>query len=185
MNRMHLMKLHALLAAFILPVAAMFIVTGALYTWSIKGSYTNDVYEIQLSKPIPSDINELTNLAQLELDKLHTHYPEGNPRLKIYGNHFLLEWTGSSKDVILEPTNNELLAKLTVKNTTWYRNLVQLHKAKGGTAFKVYAVIFAISIAALLISGFIMAWQTPQLKRVTLLTSVIGLFSFMLAVYLS
>ena len=92
---------------------------------------------------------------------------------------------GSSKDVILEPTNNELLAKLTVKNTTWYRNLVQLHKAKGGTAFKVYAVIFAISIAALLISGFIMAWQTPQLKRVTLLTSVIGLFSFMLAVYLS
>lgn len=185
MNRMQLMKVHALLAAFILPVAIMFMVTGALYTWGIKGSYTNDVYEIPLSKPIQSDVSELTNLAQLELDKLVTNYPEGQPKLKTYGGHFLLEWTGSSKDVILEPTNSELIAKLTVKHTSWYRNLVQLHKAKGGIAFKVYAAIFATSIGALLISGFIMAWQTPKLKRFTVLTSLVGVFSFIIFVYLS
>ena len=102
-----------------------------------------------------------------------------------YGNHFLLEWTGSSKDVILEPTDNELIAKLTVKNTSWYRNLVQLHKAKGGIAFKVYAAVFAVSILALLVSGFIMAWQTPKIKRLTLITSLVGLCSFMILVYLS
>ena len=185
MNRMILMKAHSVLAAFILPVALMFIVTGALYTWDIKGNYTNTVYEIPLSKPIQSEVGELTNLAQLELDKLSAHYPEGQPNLKVYGSHFLLEWTGSSKDVILEPTDNALIAKLTVKNTSWYRNLVQLHKAKGGIAFKVYAVIFAIFIVALLISGFIMAWQTPKLKRMTLLASLGGLCSFMIFVYLS
>lgn len=184
-NRMKLMKFHALLAAFILPVATMFMVTGALYTWGIKGSYTNDIYEIQLSKPIQSDVSELTTLAQLELKNLATSYPEGKPKLKVYGNHFLLEWTGSSKDVILEPTDNELVAKLTVKNTSWYRNLVQLHKSKGGIAFKVYAAVLAISIVALLVSGFIMAWQTPKLKRATLITSLVGLCSFMIFVYLS
>lgn len=185
MNRMKLMKIHALLAAFILPVAVMFIVTGALYTWGIKGNYTNEFYEIQLSKPIQSDISELTNLAQLELDNLDTNYPEGQPKLKVYGNHFLLEWTGSSKDVILEPTDNELIAKLTVKHASWYRNLVQLHKAKGGLAFKVYAVILALFLGALLVSGFIMAWQTPKLKRLSLITSLAGLCSFIIFIYLS
>lgn len=185
MNRMKLMKFHALLAAFIFPVAIMFMVTGSLYTWGIKGNYKNDVHEISLSMPIQSDVGELTNVARLELDKLATSHPEGQPRLKVYGSHFLLEWTGSSKDIILEPTDNELIAKLTVKDTTWYRNLVQLHKAKGGMAFKVYAVVFALSIAALLISGFVMAWQTPKLKRVTLITSLAGIASFIIFVYLS
>ncbi len=184
MNRMKLMKFHVLLAAYILPVATMFMVTGALYTWGFKGSYTNDVYEIQLSQPIQSEVSELTTLAQLELQNLATSYPEGEPRIKVYGNHFFLEWTGSSKDVILEPTDNELIAKLTVKNTSWYRNFVQLHKGKGGIAFKVYAVVFAVSIVALLISGFVIAWQTPNLKRVTLISSLVGLSSFMIFVYL-
>lgn len=185
MNRMKLMKFHALLAAFILPVATMFMVTGALYTLGFKGSYTNDVYEIQLNKPIQSDFGELTRLVKSELENLATNYPEGEPKLKVYGTHFLLEWTGSSKDVVLEPTDNELIAKLTIKNTSWYRNLVQLHKAKAGIAFKFYAVIFAVSIISLLVSGFIMAWQTPKLKRVTLISSLVGLCSFVIFAYLS
>jgi hypothetical protein len=185
MNRLLLMKLHALLAAFILPVAIMFIVTGALYTWGIKGSYTNATYEIPLSKPLKSDATELTDLARLELKKLDTRAPEGQPQLKVNGEHFVLEWSGSSKDMTLEPTKNPLVAKLTVKNTSWYRNLVQLHKAKGGIAFKIYAAVFAISMLILLVSGFIMAWQTPKLKRSTLITALGGIGSFIIFVYLS
>lgn len=184
-DRMTLMKVHVVLAAFILPAALMFMITGALYSWDIKGSYSNDVHEIPLNKPIQSDIAELTALAQLELDKLSTTYPEGKPTIKVYGSHYLLEWSGSSKDVILEPTANDRIAKLTVKHTTWYRNLVQLHKAKGGTAFKVYAVAFALALLALLISGFIMAWQTPKLKRITLITTLAGLGSFVIFVFIS
>lgn len=185
MNRMQLMKIHSLLAAFILPVAIMFMLTGSLYTWGIKGKYVSDVYELSLEEPIRSDLGALTALVESELHRLAISYPEGNPRLKQYANHFQFEWTGSSKDVILEPTGNESVAKLTVKHTTWYRNLVQLHKAKGGIAFKVYAAVFAIAIAILLVSGFIMAWQTPKLKRATLVSSVIGLGSFIVFVWLS
>ncbi len=185
MNRIILMKAHSLLAAFVLPAAIMFMVTGAFYTWGIKGNYTKDVYEIPLNTPIQSDVSELTDLALIELQKLDADYPEGQPKIKVYGNHFLLEWTGSSKDVILEPTDNELIAKLTVKHTSWYRNLVQLHKAKGGVAFKIYAVVFSISLGVLLISGFIMAWQTPRLKRLTLISSLAGLCSFVIILSLS
>lgn len=185
MNRMKLMKVHVIVAAFILPVAIMFMVTGALYTWGVKGNYTSDIYEVQLSKPIQADVSELMKITQLELDNLVTSYPEGQPKLKVYGSHFLLEWTGSSKDVILEPTDNLLIAKLTVKYTSWYRNLVQLHKAKGGIAFKVYAVVLAIFIGVLLVSGFVLALQTPKLKRLALVASLVGLCSFIIFVYLS
>ena len=185
MTRLQLMKAHALLAAFILPVAVMFMTTGALYTWGIKGTYTNEVYEIQLSQVIQPDLGELTKLAESELTKLGLNKPSGMPKLKTISGHFLLEWTGSSKDLILEPTDSELIAKLTIKKTSWYRNLVQLHKAKGGAAFKVYAVIFSISLGLLLLSGFVMAWQTPKLKRITLMASLMGIGSFVVFVWLS
>ena len=105
--------------------------------------------------------------------------------MKTFGSHYRLEWTGSSKDLILEPEENDLTAKLTIKHTSWYRNLVQLHKAKGGTAFKVYAVIFAVALGILLLSGFIMAWQTPKLKSATIAASLIGLISFVAFIAIS
>lgn len=185
MNRLFLMKAHALLAAFILPAAIMFAITGALYTWGQKGSYAKEVHEISIQTPLNADLKALTALAESELNKLSASFPEGKPKLKVYGNHFLLEWAGSSKDVILEPTNNALTAKLTVKNTTLYRSLVQLHKAKGGTVFKVYAAAFSIALGIILLSGFMMAWQTPTLRKTTLITSLVGAISFVLFAYLS
>ena len=178
MNRSKLMQAHVLLAAFILPVAALFAITGSFYTWGIKGSYSNDVYEIALIKPLSADAAALTKLADSELKNLNITAPEGKPKLKKYGSHYLLEWTGSSKDLILEPTENDLVAKLTIKNTSWYRNLVQLHKAKGGTPFKFYAVIFAVSLGLLLISGFVMAWQMPKLRTAAIVSFLIGVISF-------
>ena len=185
MNKLIFMKIHVLLAAFILPVAAMFAVTGSFYTWGIKGNYSNDVHEIVLNKPLSADTAALTKLAGSELNNLNITAPEGKPKLKRFGSHYLLEWTGTSKDLILEPTENDLVAKLTIKNTSWYRNLVQLHKAKGGTAFKIYAVIFAVALGLLLISGFIMAWLTPNLRTAAIVASLIGLITFFAFILLS
>jgi len=172
------MTVHTLLAAFILPIAAMFAITGSFYTWGIKGSYSEDTYKIVLSKPLSADIAVLTQLAESELKSLKISAPEGKPKLKKFGRDYYLEWTGSSKDLILKPTKNDLVARLIIKNTSWYRHLVQLHKAKGGTAFKVYAVIFAIALGLLLLSGIIMALQVPKLKTATIVSSLIGFISF-------
>ena len=185
MNRMQLMKFHALLAAFILPVAVMFAITGSLYTWGIKGSYSKDTYQVDLDEPLTADITALMKLAESELNSLDISAPEGKPKLKTFGSHFRLEWTGSSKDIILEPADNNQVAELTIKHTSWYRNLVQLHKAKGGTPFKVYAAIFAVALGMLLLSGFVMALQTPKLKTATLISSLVGFISFIAFVSLS
>lgn len=184
MNRSNLMKIHSLLAAFMLPVTLMFAITGVLYTWGIKGGYSNTIYEVNLNQPLQSDRKSLHALIVSELEGRDISVPEGKPKLKVYGSHFLLEWTGSSKDVILEPTTNSRVAKLTIKDTSWYRTLVQLHKAKGGAAFKVYVSLFTIALATLLLSGFVMAMQIPKLRTATLVSSLVGCLSFIVFVFI-
>ena len=80
-NRSTLMKTHALLAAFILPAAIMFFVTGALYTWGIKGEYNTNTYELHLKKPIQGELDELVALAKSELKRQKVELPSGQAKI--------------------------------------------------------------------------------------------------------
>jgi len=177
-NRLVLMKVHAFLGIFILPAAIIFLVTGALYTWGVKGNYDITVHKFQLEKPIKANLVELVGLAEKELKKHNLEVPTGQAALKTIGNSFKLEWSGSSMDLTIEPTLQPLIAQLEIKKATWYRQLVQLHKAKGGVPFKVYATILAISLFLLLSTGFIMAWQMPKLRKLALVSMALGIVLF-------
>ena len=184
-NRIFLVKLHLVLAAFILPVALMFFITGALYTWGVKGSYDAEVYKLQLNQPMQSNKAWLTHMVTNELELRDIEMPSGNAKIKKVGNSFYFEWTGAKLDVRLEPTRNPFVAKLKIKKTRWHRLFVQLHKAKGGMAFKVYAAILAISLVILFITGFIMAWQLRKYRPLLISSSVTGVILFMLMVSIS
>ena len=184
-NRTSLMKAHALLAAFILPVAIMFFTTGVLYTFGIKGDYLTNTYNITLTTPIQGELNELLVLTKQALKKQAVAMPSGQARIKSTGTSYKLEWAGSNRDVIFEPTSQPLIAKLSVKETNWHRRFVQLHKAKGGILFKIYAAVFTTAIFILLISGFIMAWQMPKLRKQTLASTVLGMAVFIVMVAFS
>jgi len=185
MKRLTLIKIHMLLASFMLPAAFMFLLTGGLYTWGIKGSYNSESTNLALSTPLQADAESLQALVEKQLATRGLSKPSGKAKIKKGGTSYKLEWTGSDLDVVLEPTADPMVATLTIKDTTWYRNFVQLHKAKGGTAFKVYAAALAIALFIILLSGFIMSVQVPALKRQALLTSVIGLLTFVAVVLLS
>lgn len=178
LNRYTLMKIHTLIAAFILPVAIMFFVTGAFYTWEVKGSYVTNSQELRVEKQLMPDLTELTTLATKELKKQKLKIPSGKAKVKRIGSAFRLEWTGSNRDVILETTADPLIAKLKVKEASWYRQFVQLHKAKGGKLFKMYAATFAVAMFFLLFTGFVMAWQTPKLRSLALISASIGIITF-------
>ena len=184
-TRMQLMKVHTVLAAFIFPVAIMFMITGALYTWGVKGSYSNEIYSIPYGQELKPELASLKAFTERELDKLQLDYPTGKSKIKDKTDGFIFEWSGSSKDITLESTNEASIAKLTVEHATWYRNLVQLHKAKGGVVFKVYGTFFALAMGFILFSGFMMAWQAPKLKRITIGAFVAGIGSFLIMVLLS
>lgn len=182
LNRPTLMKAHTLLAAFILPVAIMFFVTGAFYTWGIKGEYDTVVHEIKLDQPLQKKLSELVSLAEIELTKRNIAVPTGQAKIKKIGDAFKLEWTGANRDIIIQPGAQPLLAQLHIKDTSWYRQLVQLHKAKGGTPFKTYAALLATAMLLLLFSGFVMAWQTPKLRQFTLTSTAAGIAVFIMMI---
>jgi len=177
-DRSMLMKAHALLAAFILPVAIMFFVTGGLYTWGITGGYNTTVHELQLENPIQGELGMLVHVAKRELRKRNIGAPTGQPEIKKVGDSFKLEWSGSRMDVRIEPTLQPLVAQLEIKNASWYRQFVQLHKAKGGAPFKVYAAVLATALLLLLITGFMMAWQMPKLRKLTFMSTALGVAVF-------
>ncbi len=185
MNRTVLIKLHVVLAAFMLPAFFMFLVTGALYTWEVKGEYQVQKIELDLVTALPSDQQALANMIEQQLQIRQIDVPSGKQSLKEVGGAYQLEWTGANRDVLLAPTADPLKATLTVKNTTWYRHLVQLHKAKGGVVFKVYAALMALSLLLLLLSGVLMALQMPKLRTLTLGTIGAGVLAFALMVLLS
>ena len=185
LNRATLIKVHLLLASFIFPVALMFLVTGGFYTWGIKGSYETVEHRLELSEPLREDAAQLRALVEQELQHRGLAPPTGEAKVKRGGTSFKFEWTGSDLDVVLEPTANALEARLQIKDTSWYRHFVQLHKAKGGTAFKVYAAILALSLLAILGSGFVVAWQIPKYRRLSLIFAGLGVLGFIFAYMLS
>jgi hypothetical protein len=185
MNRKNLMNVHMLLAAFMFPVALMFLITGGLYTWGYKGSYNKTSYDIIAPAGTTSDLVQLTNLVAGELQRREIAEPEGKAKLKKGGTSYKLEWTGSSRDVALEPTADPSVFRLTVSETTWYRTFVQLHKAKGGTLFKYYAAALAIALFTILASGLWLALQIPKFRQLTLGVLALGVLSFVLMVLAS
>lgn len=177
-NRALLVKSHMALAAFVFPVALMFFITGALYTWGVKGSYDIESYQLLLKQPMHSDKGWLTGLVEHELSQRNLPPPSGTAKIKQAGNSYYFEWTGAKLDIKLEPTRNPFVAKLKIKKTDWYRFLVQLHKAKAGQAFKIYATFLAISLMILFVTGFIMAWKISKYRPLLLSSVGLGILLF-------
>ncbi|MDC9728963.1 MAG: PepSY domain-containing protein [Methyloprofundus sp.] len=177
-NRAFLVKTHMTVAAFIFPVVMMFCITGALYSWGIKGGYHVQKFKLELAQPMQRDKLWLTQLVKQELMQREITLPTGKASIKGPGKFYYFVWTGSQLDVELEQTNNPFVAQLKIKQTNLHRFFVQLHKAKGGIAFKVYAVIAATGLILLFLTGFLMAWKLKKERLHLLLSATMGLGLF-------
>ncbi|CAH0991171.1 hypothetical protein SIN8267_01273 [Sinobacterium norvegicum] len=184
-NRLLLMKIHTVLAAFALPIACMFLVTGALYTWGIKGDVSSEQYTIELQQPLQPELDQLIDLAEVALRSHQLSTPSGGAKIKTVGDSFMLQWGGAQREVLIEPTADPGLATLTINEASGYKVLVQLHKAKGSVLFKIYATLFAGALLLLILSGFIMAWQTPKLKKMAFTALAVSVASFIGLVLIS
>ncbi len=184
-NRSILMKIHTLLAVFLLPVAIMFFVTGALYIWEIKGSQEKYQHSLQIDNTFTGELSDFLLLTKNKLKVLGLPTPTGDPKLRKERDKTVFDWSGSSIEVKVEALPKAHTAQMEIKKASWYRHLVQLHKAKGGLLFKLYATILSIALLTLLFTGFIMAWQMPKLRKLTVITTISGFVVFLLLVIYS
>ncbi len=176
-----LIKFHLILAALLLPAMLMFAITGALYTWGVKGSYDIQTQLLTLKAPLIKGMTSLKSRTLTELSQHGLHSPTGQAKIKNMGQHFALEWTGSQYDVILSTQTGSHDAKLQIKYTDYYRYIVQLHKAKGGWVFKVYAVLLAFSLLLVLASGLLMGLSIAKYRKTTITALSLGIGLFVVA----
>jgi hypothetical protein len=176
--RKTLLTIHLALAAFFLPIALMFALTGGLYTLSIKGGYDDTRRAVELDAPLTAELGPLVALVERELAAAAVDVPSGSASVKKAGTSFELEWTGVYRDVVLRPTANPLEAELVIKETGPWRHVVQLHKAKGSEIAKAFSVAWAIGLIFVLVSGMAMAWMAPPYRRMAIKASVAGAATF-------
>ena len=176
--RKTLLTIHLALAAFFLPIALMFALTGALYTLAIKGGYDDRRSLITLDAPLTPELGPLVTRVERELAAASVDVPSGGASIKKAGTSFELEWTGVYRDVVLRPTANPLEAELIIKDTGPWRHAVQLHKAKGSDFAKAVSIAWAAGLIVVLLSGMVMAWVSPPYRRMAIKAGVAGAATF-------
>lgn len=176
--RKQLTAVHVVLASFFLPIGVMFLVTGALYTVAIRGSFTESVREVVLTEPLPAELSGLVAVAERELAAAGKSAPTGSASVRGGG----LEWTGANREVSLKAGAEPLRAQLTIRDSTPYRRLVQLHKAKGSNVAKAISIAWAVGLLGMFVTGVMMAWGAPAWRKLALVSGAAGLATFALYV---
>lgn len=183
--RRNLIVTHTLLAAFFLPMGVLYAITGGLYGLGIKGDYTTTEHAIPLTQPLTADLAPLVTLVSGELESRDLAAPSGGAGVKKGGTSFYLEWTGTGRDVQLHPTADPLVATLKIKDVTPHRYFVQLHKAKGGEAFKWFAAVWMVGLVLLFITGGIMAFAAKPYRKLATISGLAGFGAFFVMAFLS
>lgn len=170
--RMIWMKLHAYFACFFLPITLLYIATGVLYLFDIKGDVKQThEYSITLTEPWPEDQYIAKKLVEnVLIGKNHAPLPQ-DYYLERGGIH---DWYGYKQEVILKPTEDKLNAILVVKDHDALLQLLLIHKGHAGKLFWFLGIGLGISLAFSLISGVVVSLQLPQLKKQSLLSIVLG-----------
>lgn len=175
MNRALLTKLHLIFAALMFPAVLMFLVTGGLYTWGNKGEWHEEKAVITLAEPLAGlDEGAMKSVVLAQLQERDIATPSGKSSINGDGADTSFTWTGARSDVKLSTLDDPLQAEVTIKSASLHRWLVQLHKGKGSTVFKVYATFLAITLLLLVLSGIIMGLQVKALRRITIVSMGAG-----------
>ena len=105
-KRMLWMKLHAYFACFFLPITLVYIVTGTLYMFGIRGDVSSvNEYQVPLTQSWP-ETAELAKPVVLKAlaDKSHPQLPED-----YYFEHGDHDWYGHEAEIILTKTGRSAI----------------------------------------------------------------------------
>lgn len=170
-SRLLWMKLHAYFACFFLPITLLYITTGMLYFFDVKGEVTETFeYSVTLENGWPSQESDAYPIV---MDAMKANQQKELPAdYYLYeGNH---DWYGHERAVIFKPTDDPKIAKLIIEEHDLLKQLLIVHKGYAGIFFKLFSIMFGFSLAFSVISGVVITLQLPQLKNASLFAIMAG-----------
>ena len=170
-TRLLWMKLHAYFACFFLPITLLYIVTGMLYFFDIKGEVKSEQeHFIAIEQPWPE--------SEQDAEKLIRSLLVGERFVELPEDYYLWEgkhdWYGHEREVLLSQTDKANVIEVHVKEHDLLMQMLIVHKGFAGTYFKVFSIFFGISLAFSILSGVVITLQLPQLKSTSLIAIAMG-----------
>jgi hypothetical protein len=165
---MLIMKIHAILACFFMPLAILYFISGALYSFDIKGHVDKQVYTLALDRPFAPDLAQLSELAKTALDQRKLSLPTGSPAIKEKKGSYEYRWGDLKRQVVIHPTGNPLQVKLTYRQRSSLTQVMRVHRAEAGSLVRTYSLTMVVSLITILVTGVFLAVGTPKLRRTAL-----------------
>ena len=175
LKRLFIIKLHAVLGCFFLPLAILYFVSGALYSFDIKGHIDKQVDILTLDHPFTPDLAQLTETTRNALNERRQLQPKGEPTITRKGNTYEFRWGDLKRRVVVHPTTDPLQVEMIVRQRSPLTQVMRLHRADAGTLLRLLSLGMVVSLIAILASGVFLAVGIPKLRRMVLLALGAGL----------
>lgn len=174
-QRMLVIKFHAYVACFILPMAVLYFVGGALYSLDIKGDIDKQVFDLPLESPIAPDLAQLSALAKVALEQRELVPPRAGSSIKEKKGSYEYRWGDLKHLVVIRPTNDFLRMELVYRVRSPLSQVMRVHRAEAGLPLRIFSVSMVVALIVILASGVFLALGLPKLRRTALLTVGAGM----------
>jgi hypothetical protein len=169
--RMLWMQIHTYFAFFFLPLTLLYIVTGVLYMFEIKGGPSAEYeYPILLQDGWPK--------TQTEAKQLVLPILKNNQHGKLPSDFWLeddyIGWYGYQQEVVIDPRQEVQNAKLKVVEHDIWLQLLTIHRGYAGYFFWIFGIMLGLSLLISLITGLVIAYTTPRFRHSSLLFTMLG-----------
>lgn len=173
------MKVHLYLSLFFLPVALIYVLTGALYIFGVREDADAKIQEFTLPSIPQQGEEQATILSVLHANNLKI---PNNTNVRVQKGNATMGSIAYSASII---TNKQGKTIVRVTDRGLYGILVLMHKAKGKFYFDIIAICFAISLMIFYFSGLIITSFCKKNRKEALLTFTLGLLLTALAIWAS
>jgi len=173
-SRFKIMQLHMLLSSFIFPAVLLYVISGALYTLDIKGSVDKQTFTVALEKPFEPNLEQLTGVIEEALVDKALVLPDGDSTLKKSKDGYKFSWGDLRYSVTGVIKNDTSLVQFTYRERTILTQIMRIHRAEAGTAFKFVSILAVLGLLLVFISGFYMAYTMSKFRNSSLIATGLG-----------
>jgi hypothetical protein len=171
-----------LLSSFVFPAVLIYVVSGALYTLDVKGSVAKQMFTVALEKPFEANLEQLTRVIEKTLVEKALVLPNGDSYLKKSKDSYKFHWGDLRYSVAGDLKKDTNLVEFTYRERSLLTQVMRIHRAEAGTAFKFVSIMAVLGLLLVFVSGFYMAYTIPKFRNPSLIATGLGVVMLFIVV---